>query len=259
MIRIHRAAAAPEILLGAGVERRRQHEADAAADPAAYASGARQLDFDRAIYAHESVKRELVQMQHEKCAFCEAKPLHVSSGDVEHFRPKGEVRQDDASPPRRPGYYWLTYEWSNLLFACERCNRRHKRSFFPLGDPARRARSPRDDGGAGSPLFIDPSAEDPAPYISFRQHVPIAIDGNARGEQTIDALGLRRPELNADRERHLSRIPLLHAVALHPQVPLTLRLEARANLEQLAAPTAEYSLMCRVAIEALGGLPPPPA
>ena len=259
MIRIHRPAAAPPVLRAAGVARRQQHETAIDSDPAAYASGSGKLEFDRAIYADESVKRDLLLMQHEKCAFCEAKPLHVSDGDVEHFRPKGAVRQDAADPLRRPGYYWLAYEWENLLFACERCNRRHKRSYFPLTDPARRAQSPRDDVATESPVFIDPSSEDPRPHISFRQHVPIAVGASARGEQTISALGLRRPELNADRERHLSRIPLLHIIALHPAVPLALRLAARADLAKLVAPEAEYSLMCQVAIDALGGLPPPPA
>ena len=258
MIRVHRRTDVPAILLGEGVARRQQHEADIDAYLAAYSSGDKKLEFDRAIYAHTSVKRALLEMQHEKCAFCEAKPLHVSDGDVEHFRPKAAVRQDEADALRRPGYYWLAYEWSNLLFACERCNRRHKRSFFPLSDPARRAQSPRDAVASEAPLFIDPSAEDPRQLISFREHVPIAISGNVRGEQTIEALGLRRPELNADRERHLSHLSMLHKVAAHPDVPIDLRTEARSCLAKLTAREAEYSLMCQVAIDALGGLPPPP-
>jgi uncharacterized protein (TIGR02646 family) len=257
VIRIHRPTDAPPILLGEGAARRQQHEADIDSDVAAYSSGAKTLEFDRAIYVHESVKRALLEVQHEKCAFCEAKPLHVSDGDVEHFRPKAAVRQDDADALHRPGYYWLAYEWTNLLFSCERCNRRHKKNFFPLFDPARRARSHRDAVVAEAPLFIDPSAEDPRPLISYRQHVPIAVGGNARGEQTIEALGLRRPELNADRERHLSRLPLLHIVARHPDVPAALRALARVDLVKLTAPEAEYSLMCQVAVDALGGIPPP--
>jgi len=258
VIRIHRRASPPAVLLSKGLARRQQHETDIDADLASYSSEARKLEFDRNIYAHESVKRDLVQMQHEKCAFCEAKPLHVSDGDVEHFRPKREVRQDDADEPRRPGYYWLAYEWTNLLFACERCNRRHKRSYFPLVDPARRAQTHRDAVADEAPLFIDPSAEDPRPYISYREHVPIAINGNARGERTIVQLGLRRRELSADRERHLSQLQTLHMAASLPDVPANLRARARTDLAKLIAPEAEYSLMCQIAVEALGGLPPSP-
>lgn len=178
MIRIHRPPLAPEVLITKGAARRREHEVEVDADPGSFASGAVKLTFDRDVYAHESVKTVLIAMQHEKCAFCEAKPLHVSDGDVEHFRPKGGVRQADSEPLERPGYYWLAYEWHNLLFACERCNRRHKKSLFPLSEPARRATSHRDALTDEDPVFIDPSIEDPERYIGYREHIPIAIGGN---------------------------------------------------------------------------------
>jgi len=254
MIRIRRPPDAPEVLLTKGTAHRRAHEAEVEADPASFASGAATLSFDREVYGHRSVKEELIAMQHEKCAFCEAKPLHVSDGDVEHFRPKGGVRQADSEPLERPGYYWLAYEWNNLLFACERCNRRHKRNLFPLADPDRRARSPRDASAHEAPIFIDPSAEDPEPYISYREHVPIAIGGNVRGQQTIDALGLTRAELNADRETHLETLRILHAIAANPDIHDELRARARTLLAKRLTTEAEYSLMCRVAVAALGGL-----
>ncbi|HEY0481955.1 MAG TPA: hypothetical protein VGD37_30765, partial [Kofleriaceae bacterium] len=246
---------APEILRSDGAARREAHEAEVDADRAAFEAGDATLAFDRRIYGHPSVKAALVAMQHEKCAFCEAKPLHVSDGDVEHFRPKGAVRQADSEPMQRPGYYWLAYDWQNLLFACERCNRRHKKNLFPLSEPARRARSHRDAAAGEAPVFIDPSAEDPERYISFREHVPIAVGGNVRGEQTIDALGLRRPALNADRERHLAQVRHLLAVASNTDVPENLRAQSRALLAKLTAVDAEYSRMSRVAVAALA----PPA
>lgn len=237
-----------------GAARRREHEAEVDADPGSFTSGTSTLSFDRDVYGHPSVKTALVAMQHEKCAFCEAKPLHVSDGDVEHFRPKGGVRQADSEPLERPGYYWLAYEWDNLLFACERCNRRHKKNRFPLADPDRRARSHRDISAHEAPIFIDPAAEDPERYISYRDHVPIAIGGDLRGEQTIEALGLRRSDLNADREKHLAVVKTLLEVATNPGVPQGLRTRTRALLATFIAREAEYSLMCRVAAAALGEL-----
>jgi uncharacterized protein (TIGR02646 family) len=251
MIRIHRPPNAPAVLLAEGAARRLAHEAEIDADPGAFSSGTTTLAFDRAVYAHPSVKQRLVAMQHEKCAFCEAKPLHVSDGDVEHFRPKGGMRQADAEPLQRPGYYWLAYDWTNLMFACERCNRRHKKNLFPLIDPSRRATTHRDDVADEVPVFIDPSAEDPAQYIGYREHVPIAIGGNARGQQTIDALGLRRRDLTADREEHLVRMRLLHAVASNAAVPAELRTEAAALVARATSAAAEYSLMCRSAVNDL--------
>lgn len=51
-----------------------------------------------------------------KCAYCE----EYTNPDVEHYRPKGRVEEDK----QHSGYYWLAYEWSNLLPACELCNRK---------------------------------------------------------------------------------------------------------------------------------------
>lgn len=254
MIRIHRPPDVPKVLLTEGTARRLEHEREIDADPGSFASGASTLSFVREVYGHGSVKEELIAMQHEKCAFCEAKPLHVSDGDVEHFRPKGGVRQADAGPLERPGYYWLAYEWDNLLFACERCNRRHKKNLFPLVDPGRRAQSPRDASAHEAPIFIDPATEDPEQYIGYREHVPIAIGGNARGQQTINALGLTRSELNADRETHLETVRVLYAIVANPDIHDELRAKARTLLAKRLTVEAEYSLMCRVEVAALGGL-----
>jgi hypothetical protein len=106
------------------------------------------------------VKAALRIAQHDKCGFCESKVTHVAFGDVEHFRPKAAFRAIQGDALTRPGYYWLAYEWTNLLFACEPCNRRHKGNLFPLVDEATRARSHTDDITRETPLFIDPTAED---------------------------------------------------------------------------------------------------
>jgi uncharacterized protein (TIGR02646 family) len=257
VIRIHRRPDAPSVLLDEGFARRQQHEADIDSDLAAYSSGAKTLEFDRAIYAHKNVKSILLEMQHEKCAFCEAKPLHVSDGDVEHFRPKAAVRQTKSGAMQRPGYYWLAYEWNNLLFACERCNRRHKKNFFPLASPTQRARSPRDAIANEDLIFIDPSAEDPKLYIGFREHVPFAIRNNSRGRRTIKELGLGRPELNGDREKHLEVLKTLRMIVTNPKLSNKERAPARALVEKFITPEAEYSHMCQVALATLGGLPPP--
>lgn len=69
---------------------------------------------------------------HEKCAYCESRttanfPLHV-----EHYRPKAGVteKRNEDDPKIRdvidhPGYFWLAYEWYNLILACANCNTDH--------------------------------------------------------------------------------------------------------------------------------------
>lgn len=75
---------------------------------------------------------------HERCAYCES-PLEFDRylGDAEHYRPKGSITwRDDPAKPRvkarcalpdgteieHPGYFWLAYEWRNLVPACAACN-----------------------------------------------------------------------------------------------------------------------------------------
>lgn len=211
MIRVHKPTRAPELLLTAGVEQRVGHVADHDAAPSAFATGERTFEFAREVYSHESVKQTLREAQHDKCCFCEAKVSHVSDGDVEHFRPKAAVRQSRADPPSRPGYYWLAYEWTNLYYACERCNRRNKQALFPLTAPARRACSHADQAAlcAEQPLFIDPGAEDPERLIGFRAGEPYPVDNNPRAELTITALELGRRPLMERRDEIMKTLGLL--------------------------------------------------
>ncbi len=79
-------------------------------------------------YSHPDVKDALIELFKGKCAYCESKFLHVYSGDVEHFRPKGEI--EDATPNKKPGYYWLAADWTNLLLSCRNCNQKLKHQVF---------------------------------------------------------------------------------------------------------------------------------
>ena len=204
MIRVSRPVAVPHVLATEGRQRRDEHIAQ-------HLSGNSTFTFDRTVYGHADVKAALRTAQHDKCGFCESKISHVSFGDVEHFRPKAAVRDIPTDSLISPGYFWLAYDWENLLFACECCNRRHKGNLFPLMDSTTRARAPSDDIGLESPLFIDPGREDPSAQVGFHEEYPYAIGGNVRGQTTIDALGLLRPELTERRRERLQKLRHLGA------------------------------------------------
>jgi hypothetical protein len=74
--------------------------------------------------------------QHKKCAYCEQQtPLEEQP--TEHFRPKKHAlrnwRAEDPDDKDVDRYWWLTWTWENLLFACTTCNgRSHKGNHFPL-------------------------------------------------------------------------------------------------------------------------------
>jgi hypothetical protein len=132
MIRIRKPRKAPEILRTKGKAKRKELCKAYLASPDDYRTGKRKPEFDSGIYGSRSVKRALIKAQHGKCAFCESKITHIAYGDVEHFRPKAGVRQKASDKLQRPGYYWLAYEWRNLLLSCQLCNQRYKENLFPL-------------------------------------------------------------------------------------------------------------------------------
>lgn len=175
------------------------------------------LSFDKNIYGAAEVKRALSSAQHDKCCFCESKVSQVAYGDVEHFRPKAAVRASADGSEQSPGYYWLAYAWSNLYFACEQCNRRHKRNLFPLENEDDRVVS-HEDGALLSrerPLYIDPGSEDPEAFIGFRKEYARAQPGEGfvRGAATVDNLGLNRNALcERRRERRALLLTLLRNV-----------------------------------------------
>lgn len=240
MIRVRRPKVVPAILRTKGAAARKK-------DSDAFAGGTRAFDLDAKIYGHKSVKQPLVEAQHHKCCFCESRVTHVSSGHIEHFRPKGGVRQGPNGALKKPGYFWLAYEWTNLLFCCEVCNSRGKKNLFPLSNPAARAHGPGDDLDAERPMFVDPAHEDPGAHIGFREEYPFAVNGSPRGEATWKALGLDREELAEMRRDHLAMVKTLKRVRDGNGPDAS---EAAALLSRLSDEKAQWSAMVRAAVGA---------
>jgi uncharacterized protein (TIGR02646 family) len=216
----------------------------------AFIDGERTFTFDSSIYGAKSVKNALVKAQQGKCAFCESQVRHIAHGDVEHYRPKGGVRQREADPLDQPGYFWLAYGWENLFFACQLCNQSFKKNLFPLADPTRRARSHLDDLAAEQPMLIHPADEEPSALIGFREEMAFPIDDDPRGRTTIEVLGLNREELAEFRLDHLESFRLLRqALPLLPADSAEAQ-EIQALFEQAVLPRAQYSSMIRALLDA---------
>lgn len=229
MIRITKSPTVPSELFAQG-----QPERDSLV--AQFDQGIRSFEFKREIYG--LAKEALLQDQHRKCAYCESRMLHVTDGDVEHFRSKSGYQQKKGAKIKRPGYYWLAYEWSNLLIACDKCNRKHKKSLFPLVDESRRAKSHLDGIDHEEPVLIDPTNEDPEDMISFRYDVPYPVNGNFRGDTTITIVGLDREDLNEMRREHLDKVRYLQIIAeADPPLPETgMAASELNNLQQAPLP-----------------------
>jgi hypothetical protein len=66
----------------------------------------------------------LSELFHDKCAYCEGNHASGYPAHVEHYRPKLLVTEGRLSIDH-PGYFWLAYEWENLLLSCAHCNGSH--------------------------------------------------------------------------------------------------------------------------------------
>ena len=180
--------------------------ADFDADPAAYRTGRAKFSFDGTIYGSPNVKQALKKAQHNKCCFCEARFDANHAGDVEHYRPKGAI--GSGLTRIRPGYYWLTYAWNNLYYACPDCNQYRKRAAFPLADEGKRALDHHDDIANEDPLILDPGGpRNPRDHIRFNDDVPQWE--SAAGLETIRRLKLDREALCWKRRGHFQLLRAL--------------------------------------------------
>ena len=241
MIHLDRPDDIPPVLLNRGNTATRQDCAAYVGSPAAYDSGKLKFDINENIYGSRQVRSALSTLQHDKCCYCESKPSPTSAGRIDHFRPKGAVRQDKESNRLYPGYYWLAYRWGNLVLACETCNGR-KSDYFPLEEPGQRARNHLDPLDRESPLLLNPYAEtDLSEHLTFNGSA--CEPGTERGRVTVTVLGLNRPGLQEERQCVLSQLKLLCDVVRDLGTREDLRLRARLKIDSYARPDALHSAM----------------
>jgi hypothetical protein len=242
----------PVILTTVGVTRRDEHIADFVANEAGYRDGSKngsRFNFDSDIYGDSTVKKPLEIIQNYKCCFCESKYKHITSGDVEHFRPKAAYTQGKGGtfPFVRPGYFWLAYEWDNLLVSCEVCNQRKKGNYFPIKNRIRRCQDHTFDYNQEEPWFINPSEIDPVYHISFYKEVPTHI--THEGAKTIHYLGLDRQELNEirnDKLNNLKRLEDAYNIAVGTALENRLKNNFFDALREVLHNNGEYFLMIKV-------------
>ena len=219
-----------------------------------YERGTSRFWFRRNIYGHNTVREALKDAHNGKCCFCEGKKFRAfSPADVEHYRPKGSIRQKEQSKAALPGYFWLAYSWDNLYWCCQTCNRSNKRDFFPLKNPAKRARSTVDNLAEEKPLILDPGGlDDPRDHIGFHREIAVAL--TEAGRTTIQFVGLNRSELEEDRRAwieqlySLSKLVEISKRTSDPELAALAR-DASRTLEAAVSPKAEFSAMATKFIE----------
>jgi len=145
----------------------------------------------------------LLALTHGKCAYCESDIRTTHPGDVEHYRPKGGVRdasgktvkiKDGNAEIDHKGYWWLAYEWENLLPSCIDCNRLRKHEAEKGGKgevfPVRGFRAVnRGEESKEEPLLLNPTLKDPSEHLEFLEDGKIKPKTDI-GEESCKILGL---------------------------------------------------------------------
>ena len=155
-------------------------------------------------YNHKEVVRELKKIYNGKCAYCESKVEYIATLQVEHYRPKGKV--DDEI--NHHGYYWLGYEWSNLLLVCPKCNGKNaKGNQFPIDGirvfvHTKKIYPHKTSLANEKPLLLNPELDNPREHFIFDEYGK--IEGiTVRGKRTVKICKLDRKELNIVRRKKI--------------------------------------------------------
>jgi hypothetical protein len=213
------------------------------------------------------VKQVFVEVQHDKCAYCERQLASPDRGgqqehDVEHFRPKSAVDpwpgsagfKLTADTAEANGYYWLAYHLGNYCVACKKCNNHpQKGTYFPV----RNARvidhtlSPTELNEREKPLLVNPvgdenETDDPAELITFLGFtaVPVKQTGanRTRAKVIIEFFRLNdREELKTGRMRVIVALGVCLQAVRAKNTGAKLRADAQEVVELAQSPTAPHS------------------
>jgi predicted ATPase/5-methylcytosine-specific restriction endonuclease McrA len=202
MLRVKRPLEAPSYLRSIQVEAERhkilnylRHDADTRSQRRDY------LNED--LFFGRELRSELSYVFRDKCAFCET-PLD-GHGNVHHLRPLRFAQK--RARGTRDYYLWLAFEWRNLFYACDMCNK-SKGDHFPLeGEPGDFLATYDALVKAEKPLLIDPTSEDPAKHLRFTARgwvEPIT----QKGEVTVETFRLNHETHISRRSAHLEKFLL---------------------------------------------------
>jgi uncharacterized protein (TIGR02646 family) len=234
-------------------------------DPYRDAEGKRQM----------RVRDELNKYYLHKCAYCETD----CKAEIEHYRPKKRV----TGVALHSGYYWLCYEWSNLLPSCHDCNNAGgKSNQFPVrgtraASPPLLANGQLDSARTKAdkaplldehPYLLHPELDNPFLFLGVQTDPKgeglqlYGLDGaNQRGDQTIHICNLNRKNLKINRLRTLSAFikginvvfGLLAAGHLEPQhLEHALQIQFEQMDSDVQNIRLEHSLLRRFAIATVG-------
>ncbi len=219
------------------------------------------------LYKRKSIKEEVYFSKegpfHGKCAYCECYIEDFQHGDMEHYRPKGAVtdendepilvRDEKGQPRPHPGYYWLAYDWKNLLPSCTDCNQPGvikgkkigKRNRFPV--IGKHATTP-EEVEREKPLLLNPVIDLPEEHLKVDAETGMLVHRTDRGRACIDILGLNLR--NRLPERRKDVCDLVRAKVLQMVYDSHYSDETDKTLSEFKTGKREYSMAGRAALVA---------
>jgi uncharacterized protein (TIGR02646 family) len=151
---------------------------------------------------HKDVLEKLVEVHRSKCAYCEQKISIVdSSVFLTYYRPYSQ-------------YYWLAYEWSNMLPVCKACYLYTEHDFPVENEHLHRVKTPPESRQdwlptgipflKEKPLLLNPEMDKPEKYLIFNPDGYIeAIEQNSRAINTIEAYQLNKGQVVVARKKKI--------------------------------------------------------
>lgn len=209
------------------------------------------------------IKQVFIDLQNSKCCFCE-KPLEGKiEQDVEHFRPKAEVKpwtvpsslvaegvavKQPADGSSESGYSHLAYQPFNYAMSCKTCNSTLKKNLFPI--EAKRDSGSTDPStmAAEKALFIYPIGTvdtDPEKLIGFEALSPVARAASGYGRRralaTIEIFRLDRRKDLFKQRAYLLRLLYLELEGQSNAKSATKRAEHQKAIDGLTSPEAPFT------------------
>jgi hypothetical protein len=191
-----------------------------------------------------------------KCAYCESRVTTTDFGDAEHYRPKAGITHQVngkrafviSNGRRHPGYYWLAYDWRNILPACAQCNSGSgKLNQFPIEASCQYVDSPAEGRYPAAldekekPCLLHPYFHEPERYLRFGEDgivAPMSDDVRGLGVASIATYHLDRDGLATTRKEYQERAWGEFLRSMTNDTPIAAAMAKYKNGE------APYSLAC---------------
>lgn len=149
----------------------------------------KRYDWPFNVEIDKELKRYLHEVFHGKCGYCETGIDSPELGTVDRYRPNNGVR--DKNEFHQDLYWWLTFEWDNMIYCCKECNQ-YKGNYFPI--KGRRNLNEKDDLATEYRMLVNPYEDNPSDHFYYDASGTIhAI--TEEGYQTIELLRLDRTDL----------------------------------------------------------------